>query len=75
MLSVPLLASFTYGIAYGLECANDPETWDYVRYLNDISAVNPLPREGRELLYDLYKTWGSPRRTEDLQNLAKCASG
>lgn len=38
-------------------------------------AVNPLPREGRELLYDLYKTWGSPRRTEDLQNLAKCASG
>ena len=42
-----------------------------------VQAVNPLPREGREMLYNLYKSWGSPRSPRQLQpqNLAKCASG
>ena len=42
-----------------LECADDPETWEYVRYLDEIAAVSPLPREGREILYDLFKSFGS----------------
>ena len=35
------------------DCAG--ETWEYVKYLDDVSAVNPLPRQSRELLYELYK--------------------
>ncbi|CAJ1415357.1 unnamed protein product [Effrenium voratum] len=39
-----------------LALACEPETWDYVQYLDEVAAVNPLPREGRELLYDIFKT-------------------
>ncbi|CAL1166918.1 unnamed protein product [Cladocopium goreaui] len=75
MLSLSFLA-VVYG-TQGLDCSEDQGTWDYVKYLDEVSAVNPLPREGREMLYNLYKSWGSPRSPRQLQpqNLAKCASG
>lgn len=37
-------------------------------------VVNPLPRAGREMLYDLYRSWGSPRNF-DVAKLGKCAAG
>eukprot|EP00438_Fugacium_kawagutii_P000114 Skav218728 [mRNA] locus=scaffold1346:817073:817574:+ [translate_table: standard] len=63
-----------YVVAQGF-CGAPEETWDYVKYLDEISVVNPLPRAGREMLYDLYKSWGSPRRFENVAKLRKCAAG
>ncbi|CAE7312523.1 GUT1 [Symbiodinium natans] len=65
---------FAAGVG-ALHCSSPQETWEYVRYLDqDISAVSPLPREGRELLYQLWRSLGgSP--ADRAENIAKCAPG
>ncbi|CAE6940996.1 Mgat1 [Symbiodinium sp. CCMP2456] len=67
-----------WGLAVGVgatDCTSPQETWDYIRYLDqDIAAVSPLPREGRELLYQFWHSLGSDPANR-AENSAKCAPG
>jgi len=62
------------GVALATDCNSPRDTWDYVRYLDQhIAAVSPLPREGKELLYQLWQTLGVPDSRAG--NAARCPPG
>ncbi|CAE8624800.1 unnamed protein product, partial [Polarella glacialis] len=63
------------GLCLYTECDRPAETWDYVRYLDqEISAVSPLPREGRDVLYELYHAYAADP-LQRAKSAEHCASG